>query len=75
MIFRSEVVYSLRTIKVNILFLCCIQKFSFAECRSKTANSLSVKVKFSKHDILCLPQHKDKLLRISINCLFVCIEA
>ena len=52
--FRSEVVYSLRTNICNILFLFRIQKLSFAEYRSKKANSYSVKVEFIIYGILCL---------------------
>ena len=40
---------SLRTIRFNILFLFRSQKLSFAECRSKKANSYSVKVEFFIH--------------------------
>ena len=53
--FRSEVVYSLRMITCNILFLFRIQKLSFAEYRSKKVNSFSLKVKFFIYGILCPP--------------------
>ena len=50
--FRSEVVYSLSTIRFNILFLFRFHKLSFAECRSKKANSYSVKVEIFMHGTL-----------------------
>ena len=53
--FLSENVYSLRTIRYNILFLFRIQKLSFAEYRSKKANLYSVKVEFFIYGILCPP--------------------
>ena len=65
-IFRSEVVYSLRTIICNILFQFCIQKLSFAECRSKKANSNSAKVEFFTHDTMCPPLYVEKILWMSI---------
>ena len=58
--FRSEVVYLLRTIRFNILFLFRIPKLNFAECRSNTANSYSVKMELYIYGILCLPEHKDE---------------
>ena len=59
---KHEVVYSLRMVKFNVLFLFRFQELSFAECRSKKANSHSVKVEFFIYGPLYPPYRKDKML-------------